>query len=155
MQPLTDEQKQKVTEWIQAGAKLSEIQERLDKELDVRLTYMDVRLLADDLKLTPKDPEVAAPPVPEAVAAPEAAPALPAEGAPAGSAISLTVDQVTRPGALVSGKVTFSDAQTADWYLDQYGRLGLLPVQESYRPSPEDLAQFQASLDRELQKLGL
>ena len=31
----------------------------------------------------------------------------------------MSVDQITKPGAIVSGKVTFSDGQIADWYLDQ------------------------------------
>ena len=53
---LNDEQKAKVQEWIAAGLKLSEIQDRLGKECDLRLSYMDLRLLVDDLKLTPKDP---------------------------------------------------------------------------------------------------
>jgi hypothetical protein len=162
MQPLTDEQKQTVASWIQGGAKLSEIQDRLDKELGVRLTYMDVRLLADDLHVTPKDAESAAPAAPPAEAtesapAPAAADETPAgeTGAPAGGGVAVAVDQVTRPGALVSGKVTFSDGQRAEWYLDQYGRLGLVAAQEGYRPSQADIADFQATLDRELVKLGL
>ena len=52
---LTDIQKQKVAEWIQAGLKLSEIQGRIDTELGVRLTYMEVKLLLADLELKPKD----------------------------------------------------------------------------------------------------
>ena len=54
---LDDEQRKKVAEWIAQGLKLSEIQNRLGAELGLQLTYMDVRLLVDDLKLTPKDIE--------------------------------------------------------------------------------------------------
>jgi hypothetical protein len=54
---LDDAQRQKVTEWIAQGLKLSEIQTRLASELGIRLTYMEVRLLVDDLKLTPIDAE--------------------------------------------------------------------------------------------------
>src|SRR5689334_12029302 len=54
---LDEAQRKKVAAWIAEGLKLSEIQNRLASELDVRLTYMDVRLLVDDLKLTPKDQE--------------------------------------------------------------------------------------------------
>ena len=75
---LTEEQRQRVTEWILEGAKLAEIQKRL-LELGVKLTYMEVRFLVDDLKLTPKDPEP-----PKVVAPPAAAPAkLTAEKTPA------------------------------------------------------------------------
>ena len=54
---LDDAQKKKVTEWIAQGLKLSEIQKRLGDELGLRLTYMEARLLVDDLKLMPKDTE--------------------------------------------------------------------------------------------------
>ena len=52
---LDETQRQRVTAWILQGAKLSEIQSRLAEEFGLRLTYMEVRLLVDDLKLTPKD----------------------------------------------------------------------------------------------------
>ena len=54
---LTEEQRQRVTAWILAGAKLAEIQSRLASECGVKLTYMEARFLVDDLKLVPKDPE--------------------------------------------------------------------------------------------------
>ena len=68
--------------------------------------------------------------------------------------VSLNVDQIARPGAMVSGKVTFSDGKGAEWYFDQSGRLGLVPQEQGYRPSAADLQQFQAALDSELSKLG-
>jgi transposase len=64
---LDEAQRQRVTAWILEGAKLSEIQNRLMSEFGIKLTYMEVRLLVDDLKLTPKDPEppkVVEPPAP-------------------------------------------------------------------------------------------
>ncbi|HEU0039066.1 MAG TPA: hypothetical protein VFR76_07315 [Verrucomicrobiae bacterium] len=121
---------------------------------------MEVRLLVDDLKLTPKDPE---PPKPAApIAAPDTiakAPAAPEEAAPAAprgaaSGVSLTVAKLARPGALVSGNVTFSDGITAEWYLDQTGRLGVVPKQQGYKPSAADVQQFQMALEGELAKLG-
>ena len=57
--------------------------------------------------------------------------------------------------ALASGSVNFSDGQMAAWTLDQYGRLGLSPAQQGYRPPPEDFAEFQALLEKELVKLGI
>jgi hypothetical protein len=62
---------------------------------------------------------------------------------------------LTRPGALVSGKVKFSDGKTADWFLDQGGRLGVAPAEKGYKPSQVDLQDFQTALQTELQKLGL
>ena len=66
----------------------------------------------------------------------------------------MSVDQITKPGAIVSGKVTFSDGQTADWYLDQTGRLGVVPKQQGYKPSAADVQDFQLALQQEVAKLG-
>jgi hypothetical protein len=160
MTSLDDAQRKKVSEWIAQGCKLSEIQNRLGSELGIHLTYMDVRLLVDDLKLTPKDVERSQPGAPGlqpgggAAPAPAASPGKKtAAPAPTGS-VSLSVDQIARPGAVVSGKVTFSDGNSGQWYFDQAGRLGLLPEQTGYRPSAADLQQFQTALDLELSKLG-
>jgi hypothetical protein len=110
----------------------------------------------DDLKLTPKDPEP-----PKVVAPPVATPTkLTAEKNPApvgtlpASGVSVNVDQITKPGAVVSGKVTFSDGQIADWYLDQTGRLGVVPKQAGYKPSAADVQDFQLALQQEVAKLG-
>ena len=158
-------QRGKVVEWISQGAKLSEIQTRLASECGLRLTYMEVRFLVDDLKLTPKDAERAAPTPtlagkdeqaqqqpsrqPEAPGTPEPEPG------PGTSQVRVSVDQIARPGAVVSGKVTFSDAKTGQWYLDQTGRLGLVPPEPGYRPSPMDLQEFQAALELELSRMGM
>ncbi len=160
---LTDEQKQKVAAWIAEGMKLSDIQSKLASEFDVRMTYMDTRLLVDDLKLMPKDPELpkeqapAPAPATAAQAASDQTPIPPdaePEFLPAGGKVSLTVDTLARPGMMVSGVVTFSDGKKAAWYLDQMGRLGVSPEQQGYRPPQGDVEEFQMLLDRELQKLG-
>ena len=150
---LDEAQRQKVTAWIAEGLKLSEIQSRLALELGVRLTYMEVRLLVDDLKLTPKDAERTQPA--ELAAAPADAAASPtAEAKPAPGGVSVSVAKLARPGAIVSGQVTFSDGQQAEWYLDQTGRLGVIPKQEGYKPLPADVQQFQLALEREMAKSG-
>jgi hypothetical protein len=157
---LTDEQRQRVTAWILEGAKISEVQNRLVSEFGIKLTYMEARFLVDDLKLTPKDsepPKVVAPPPGPPVAEPaklttEKNPAP--VGTLAASGVSVSVDQITKPGAMVSGKVTFSDGQTADWYLDQPGRLGVVPKQAGYKPSAADVQDFQLALQQEVAKLG-
>jgi hypothetical protein len=161
---LDEAKRQKVSGWIAEGAKLSEIQSRLASEFGIKMTYMEARFLVDDLKLVPKDPEppaVFTPQAPLPPAAPAGAPAPlpPAEpplAPPAGgpSTVSVTVDQITRPGAIVSGKVTFSDGQIADWYLDQSGRLGVVPKVQGYKPTAADVQQFQLALEKEVTKLG-
>ncbi len=149
---LDETQKQKVTQWINEGQKLSEIQNRLEKELGLRLTYLEVRMLVDDLKLKPKDPEPPAQPKPPEVEKP-AEEIAPEPGIPGN--VKVAVDQIARPGALVSGKVTFSDGKGAEWFLDQTGRLGIVPPEKGYKPSPEDLQAFNIELQNEFQKLGL
>jgi hypothetical protein len=142
--------RQAVTTWINEGLKLAEIQKRLETEFGLRITYLDVRLLVDDLKLKPRDPPP--PTKPPVLAEPEPATDLPP--AKAVSGVSVTVDQLTRPGALVSGKAKFSDGKTAEWFLDQAGRLGLAPTEKGYKPPPADLQEFQIALQTELQKIG-
>ena len=156
---LDEAQRAKVKQWIAEGLKLSDIQNRLASEFNLRLTYIDVRFLVDDLKLTPKDVErpktttLGAPPNASPAQKPPANQRVAAAPKPAGG-VSVQVDQLARPGAVVSGKVTFSDGKTADWYFDQTGRLGLVPQETGYRPPQADLQQFQAALDAELSKLG-
>ena len=67
----------------------------------------------------------------------------------------VTVDAVTRPNALVSGRVVFSDGEGAAWLVDQYGRPGLVADTKGYRPSPQDMQDFQVALEKELVRLGL
>jgi hypothetical protein len=165
MMNLDEAQRKKVADWIGEGLKLSEIQERITNELGIQMTYMEVRLLVDDLKLLPKDIEprktadLALPRTGGAAGKPGDASTQGVSPAAGGTArpggISVTVSEIARPGSLVSGNVTFSDGQQAEWYLDQMGRLGLLPAKQGYRPSAEDLQDFQAELQSELAKMGL
>lgn len=145
---LTDEQKKEVAAWLAGGASLSEVQRRLKDEQGISLTYMDVRFLVDDLKLEVQEQ----PRQSEAIDRLEAA-KQEAVPVPTGS-VTVTMDTITKPSALVSGKVTFSDGQTAEWVLDQTGRLGLNPSQPGYRPSQEDVVSFQQELQRVVQGLG-
>lgn len=150
---LTDDQKRTVAGWISEGAKLSEVQQRLAEEFGIRLTYMEARFLVDDLKLVPKETVVAPAAQTDASATP-AQPDAPAEPSSPGE-VRLRMDQIMRPGSLVSGSVTFSDGVTAEWYLDQTGRFGLVPPKPGYRPSQEDLADFKVLLESELARQGM
>jgi len=166
---LDEAQRQKVVAWIAQGLKLAEIQNRLISECGLTLTYMEVRMLVDDLKLMPKDPEPpkpVEPVVPLSAARPAAtAPsplvgpgaAIPTPGQPAAGPgkVSVTVDQITRPGAVVSGQVAFTDGKTAGWQIDQTGQLRLMSPTPGYRPPAADVQQFQMLLESELAKLGM
>ncbi|HKJ90981.1 MAG TPA: hypothetical protein VJ960_07605 [Oceanipulchritudo sp.] len=141
---LTDEQNAAVAGWLREGASLSEVQKRLESEFEIRMTYMDLRFMVDDLDLeiqseAPKFDD----PVPAAVPGGE------------GGGVSVTLDKVSRPDALVSGQVTFSDGQSAQWHLDQMGRLAMNPKQPGYKPSDTDLQKFQEKLREAVEKSGM
>lgn len=153
---LTAEQKEVVAGWVRDGKPLAEIQSGLEADFQLKLTYMDVRFLVDDLNIEmPAEPDPE--PEPEKPAESTTAPAGEAdviEGEFSGGGLTLEVDKVTRPGAVVSGNVTFSDGVTANWSIDQMGRLGLDPSQPDYRPSQEDIQAFQTELQSAMQKQG-
>ena len=168
---LTQQQTQTVAKWIEEGLTLAQIQDRLGREFEIRLTYMEARMLVDDLKLLPKETVVEepakkdaagddgfddqenapAPHVAEDAAGANPSQQAPGEGAPAGD-VKVKVDTLTRPGAMVSGSVTFSDGEVVGWYLDQMGRLGMLPPTPAYRPPQQDIPVFQMLLERELSR---
>ena len=74
---LNEEQKNTVAEWIAEGLSLSDIQDRMGTQWNIRMTYMEARMLVGDLKLLPKDPIV---PVAEKPADPARCGRKPREG---------------------------------------------------------------------------
>ena len=78
-----------------------------------------------------------------------------AGAAPAGAGnVKVDLDRVVRPGAVVSGSVTFSDGTSAKWAMDQYGRLMLDTGKKGYQPPAADVQAFQRELSRQLQQHG-
>jgi hypothetical protein len=161
MSQLTPDQLARVEAWAAEGANLNQIQDRLKAEFSIVLTYLEARLLMADVGIRLKDK---ARPV-EPPAEPESEPALPPAAADAEApvdasadapacSVQLTVDTISIPGALASGKVTFSDGVGAAWYVDQMGRLGLSGAPQGYQPPPGDVPVFQQQLDRALMQSG-
>ena len=72
----------------------------------------------------------------------------------AGGAVTVEVDTIAQPHAMVSGNVTFSDGQKADWHIDHQGRPGLTARMPGYRPTQEDIVEFQTKLDGALRQAG-
>jgi len=155
MARLTPEQISKVSAWVAEGATLSQVQEQLSSKLGVAMTYMDVRFLVDDLNLAlvekeePKKPEE-----PVADAAPADAADAPAPTAQGAGVVTVEVDTIAQPHAMVSGHVTFSDGEKADWYIDHQGRPGMAARTPGYRPTPQDITDFQVKLDAALRQAG-
>ena len=153
---LQEEQKDKVREWAAAGCGLSEIQRRLSEDLGITMTFMDVRFLVLELgvEIQDKNKRVEKP---AAAPTPDAMPGnMPGDlaGEAFGAGVQVEVDRVVKPGALVSGTAVFSDGVQTTWMLDQTGRLALQGPTPDYRPSPEDIQEFQQALQQELAKRG-
>lgn len=151
---LNEEQKTKVAEWIEEGLSLSDIQDRMGALWNIRMTYMEARMLVGDLQLLPKDPVVPAAEKSAQEATPDEIPAGDASQSEGPGTVSVTTDTLARPGAMISGKVTFSDGLTGMWHLDQFGRFNLIPPTPGYKPSEEDIQKIQPLLDRELARAG-
>lgn len=140
---LTPEQKSALTQWAVEGATMSDLQRHLKDDFGHTLTYMDTRFLILDLGI-------------ELVEAPKVVKKEAEKPAPIPTGfVTTTMDSLTLPGAMVSGKVTFSDGETGVWMLDKTGRPGLDPDTEGYRPTPEDIKEFQVQLRDLIQKSGL
>lgn len=172
MSELTEDQKSTVAEWVEAGESLSSIQSKIQESFEISMTYMDVRFLVDDLgvelkeKNEEKKSKVESADVEEAVLEPvddgdASGAASPtddllgeSQSAGGGGSVSVSVDKVQRPGTVVGGDVTFSDGVTAQWQIDQMGRLGIVPPKEGYQPPEADIAEFQTQLQSILQKQG-
>lgn len=142
---LTPEQVETLKRLAAQGSSLSDLQRHLKDEQNISVTYMDIRFAVLDLGIEILEDKQEDAPKPEELQEaiePEQATGL----------VSATIDNITLPGAMVSGKVTFSDGETAIWMIDQTGRPGLDPDTPGYRPSEEDLVEFQTQLKTLLQK---
>jgi hypothetical protein len=145
---LSDEQKQALAKWAEEGASIADLQRRLKDEFSLSATYMDTRFLVLDLGLSIREPEPDGKSEEPAAEESDQEESSQDEGSAPGETdgVSVTVDEIAVPGALVSGKVVFSDGEKAIWMLDQMGRPSLDPDTAGYRPSEEDIMDFQVKL---------
>lgn len=162
---LTPEQLNQLKSWAAAGQSLSGIQKRLESEFGLRMTYMDLRFLLDDyaidLTSAPAAPVAEAPATDAAKPSEEAnlqddaaVPTDESRGDGLAAGVTVDVDPINRPGAVMSGNVSFSDGVKAKWYVNAMGQLGLDGVDKNYRPSPGDVQDFQTELQKIFQKKG-
>ena len=140
---LTDDQKSALRLWAAEGASIADLQKRLKDEFEIGITYMDARFLVLDLGI-----ELVEPPKEE-----KKQDSLLDKPVPPGT-VSVTVDNISLPGALISGKVVFSDGETGIWMLDQSGRPGLDPDTPGYQMKKEDIAEFQKQLAELVRRHG-
>ncbi len=156
----TDEQKATVQSWADSGDGLSDIQRKLADEMDVRVTYMELRFLIDDLGVKLPEPEAPAEPetkesadddLPEGL---DDDTSIPDGEGPVGDEAQVSISALQRPGALISGTVTFAGGNSAEWWLDQMGQLGMNPKGDDFQPSPEQMMSFQRELQAAVQAKG-
>lgn len=158
MANLTPQQRQLVEQWASEGANLNQIQDRLRSECATTLTYMETRLLIMELGVKIQDKPREVPPE-EKPAPPPAEPSADGEAAgadegSAGGSLKVSVDEVPPPGAVISGRASFSDGVTVKWFMDEQGRFGMRGPAPGYQPPAADIPAFQAELDNILQLRG-
>lgn len=166
---LTEDQISTIKSWIESGDDLGKIQNQIRESFDINLTYLETRFLLSDLDIELKEEEEEEPENdhPEIIDKNDAADEIDKEPTESGDLeeesaeephstnVSVSVDSITQPQCVISGKVTFSDGKIASWYFDQMGQLGLNPDEEGYTPSREDVAVFQVELRKVLADQGL
>jgi len=140
------EQKLEIAKWVAEGMGLSDVQKKINIDFGMVLTYMDVRFLVDDLDLTLVDPEKPVPP--KADESVSDTPSL--DDQSLGGGVQVEVDAVTPPGAMASGSVVFSDGESKKWSVDQFGRLAMTGGSPDYKPSDQDVMEFQQQLEQSL-----
>ena len=130
-----------IAQHLDEGQTLNEIHKILSEEHSVKMTFMELRLLSADIenmdwsKFDPKQEEEEEK---------EPVELIPQE------TTTIEVSSIQRPGTMASGSVIFLSGIKGEWYLDQYGALGLNLEDESHQPSDEDMHDFQTNLQQQL-----
>lgn len=133
---LTESQIETIKQWAAGGDDLNAIQKKLHEELNLKLTFMDTRFLLQDLEIALIEPE----PVKEEVSeAPQAPASLIGQ-------TQVSVDEITPPHALMSGKVMFKSGAQGVWSIDRSGRVNWEPTMGE--PTPDDMKEFEAQLQQ-------
>ncbi len=151
---------------LNQGISLSDVQKELAEKFDLRMTYLELRMIATELAVDWTKHDKPAPAkaavIEDAAAGAEeedwgeededfAPDEAEAAAAPATSGkTKVTVSKLVRPGAAISGDVEFASGAKGDWYVDNLGRLGFNPAEGSGQPDQNDLREFQVELQKAL-----
>lgn len=150
-----------ISEKLNEGFSLGEVQRQLAEEYGENLTYLDLRLIAAELDVDWEQQD-------EQSTAKEGAGQVIDEGqnrqgeasglegaeqepAAGSGGTQVTVDKVTRADALMSGTVSFASGAKAKWFIDHTQQLRLAPEEGSEKPTQDDIVEFQQELQRVLQ----
>ncbi|MBK1834065.1 hypothetical protein [Roseibacillus ishigakijimensis] len=148
---LTEEQVEALRRWTAEGDQLADLQRKLKEDYSLNVTYMDMRFVVLDLGLEIQSQEEEQPEEAEGAVENEAGGPPKMDPQAMGGTVSVSVDQIATPGAMVSGQVTFSDGERGRWMIDQMGRPSLDPETMGYQPTHEDLVSFQGELRKALE----
>lgn len=151
-----EEIKKLVSTLLNKGISLSDIQKQLQSEYAVKMTFLDLRLIASEIESvdwSKQKSDMAAKKAEEKAKEEkkkEENGSEDAEEDAGGGKTVVEVSKLTRPGSVANGSVKFASGAKADWVLDQYGRLGL--DKPEGEPTPEDLKEFQTELQKLLSR---
>ncbi|HBM17550.1 MAG TPA: hypothetical protein DD381_14575 [Lentisphaeria bacterium] len=149
-----EEIKKLVASLLNNGISLSDIQKQLYSEYQVKMTFLELRMLASEIESvdwSKQKADVAAKKAEEkaqeeAKKKEEAKAEGLEEDTDGNGKTVVELSKLTRPGAIASGSVNFASGAKADWVIDQFGRLGLEKPQGE--PTKEDIKEFQAGLQK-------
>ena len=145
---ITPEQTELLRQWAAEGLDLNQIQKKINQEFGISITYLDTRFLLMDLDIQIIQPKKEEESPANATDTPlgNTSPSLP-------GSTSVTIDEITPPHALLTGKVTFKSGHTGTWSIDKMGRIDWAPI--SGEPTDDDLQAFQTELQKVLrQQMG-
>jgi len=132
---------------LRAEKSLNEIHKELQTEHNVKMTFMELRLMSADLDIDWDSLE----PEPEVVEEDPAEAAAKAQMLEdQASSVQIEVSKISRPDAALSGTVSFPSGLSGEWTLDHYGQLGMDLGDPEARPSEEEMMEFQNTLRAQL-----
>jgi len=124
------------------GMSLNEILDALHKEHEVKLTFLDLRMLVAEIEKS--QPVEKAPPKKEKPKEEGEEPATP-------GGASIEIDQIMQPGAQISGSASLPSGAKVKWFVDEMGRLGMNLAPGSEQPTESDIQAFRQALAQKLQ----
>jgi hypothetical protein len=147
---MTEEEiKNFVVSCLQKEMSLNDIHKALQTECDVRMTFMELRLLSADIDFDWQQLEPEPEPEPE-IDDSEALARQAMNAEMAGGQTIVEISKITTPGAAVNGSVIFPSGLRGEWTLDHEGRLGMNMSNPDDRPTEEEMLDFQSELRNQL-----
>ena len=138
------EMKKFIAGQLNTGVSLNEIQKLIAEKFNKKMTFLDLRILASELEGVEWQKQD-----PEPVKTEEPAEGKAAQPDATGKTV-VEVSKLMRPGAVAGGTVKFASGASAEWLIDQMGRLGLNNAHGE--PTEADIKDFQKELQKELSK---